>query len=152
MDKHIASLRKWFFLFLLRNTNGYVPRTEKLKNFCVVVFNLITADMIEWLTLCFIFGRSHIWTAGQLLGRPCYGFSHSIQVSQNTSIREVMTTLKSCVIHYWQILPFHLYTYIHTSAFQSIHKCAIGTGYKTCQTTVKRQSQIKLQRHQFNHS
>jgi hypothetical protein len=26
----------------------------------------------------------------------------------------------------------YIYTYIHASAFQSIHKCAISTEYNTC--------------------
>jgi hypothetical protein len=61
MDENIACLRKYFCLFLLRNTNGYVPCTEKLKNYYVVVFNLITADFIECLTLSFIFGSLAAW-------------------------------------------------------------------------------------------
>jgi hypothetical protein len=37
-----------------------------------------------------------------------------------------------------------VYTYIHTSAFQSIHKCATSTEYKTCQTTITRQTQTEI--------
>jgi hypothetical protein len=52
----------------------------------------------------------------------------------------------------WFVLR-SIHTYIHASAFQSIHKCAISTEYKTCQKQqITGQSQTRSQGHQFNYS